>query len=131
MDGGRVDEEVLMSEKMWGSEPFWGLGYEWDPSWVLTDRQQELRALLIELYRDEDQRASLIAKLPRFTAANVVIAPFAPVCEAAEKQAVVAVLTPIASSLDNGAHVLATTVEQIDRCIARRAALGPKLDALL
>ena len=38
-----------MSEKMWGSEPFWGLGYEWDPDWVYTDRQKELRATLIEL----------------------------------------------------------------------------------
>ena len=24
-----------MSEKMWGDEPFWGLGYDWDPDWVL------------------------------------------------------------------------------------------------
>ena len=31
-----------MSEKLWGQEPFWGLGYEWDPDWVLTDRQKEL-----------------------------------------------------------------------------------------
>ncbi len=23
-----------MTEKMWGSGPFWGLGYEWDPEWV-------------------------------------------------------------------------------------------------
>ena len=38
-----------MSEKMWGGEPFWGLGYEWDPDWVYTDRQKELRAELIEL----------------------------------------------------------------------------------
>ena len=42
-----------MSEKMWGSEPFWGLGYEWDPDWMLTDRQKELRALLIELCEKE------------------------------------------------------------------------------
>jgi alkylation response protein AidB-like acyl-CoA dehydrogenase len=42
-----------MSEKMWGSEPFWGLGYDWDPDWVLTDRQQELRATLIELCEKE------------------------------------------------------------------------------
>ncbi len=42
-----------MSEKMWGSEPFWGLGYEWDPDWFLTDRQKELRALLIELCEKE------------------------------------------------------------------------------
>ncbi len=38
-----------MTEKMWGSEPFWGLGYDWDPDWVYTDRQKELRATLIEL----------------------------------------------------------------------------------
>ena len=42
-----------MSEKMWGGEPFWGLGYEWDPDWVLTERQKELRALLIELCEKE------------------------------------------------------------------------------
>ncbi len=42
-----------MSEKMWGDEPFWGLGYDWDPDWVLTDRQQELRATLIELCEKE------------------------------------------------------------------------------
>jgi hypothetical protein len=23
--------------KMWGKEPFWGLGYEFDPQWLLTD----------------------------------------------------------------------------------------------
>ena len=38
-----------MTDKMWGAEPFWGLGYEWDPDWVLTDEQKELRALLISL----------------------------------------------------------------------------------
>ena len=32
-----------MPEKMWGGEPFWGLSYDWDPDWVLTDRQKELR----------------------------------------------------------------------------------------
>ena len=42
-----------MSEKMWGGEPFWGLGYEWDPDWVYTDRQKELRATLIELCEKE------------------------------------------------------------------------------
>jgi hypothetical protein len=26
---------------MWGSEPFWGLGYDWDPEWALTDRHKE------------------------------------------------------------------------------------------
>ncbi len=42
-----------MSEKTWGGEPFWGLGYEWDPDWVLTERQKELRAKLIELCESE------------------------------------------------------------------------------
>jgi alkylation response protein AidB-like acyl-CoA dehydrogenase len=41
--------EVSMTEKMWGSEPFWGLGYEWDPDWVYTEHQKELRSQLIEL----------------------------------------------------------------------------------
>jgi alkylation response protein AidB-like acyl-CoA dehydrogenase len=44
---------VGMSEKMWGSEPYWGLGYDWDPDWFFTDRQKELRATLIELCEKE------------------------------------------------------------------------------
>src|SRR3954464_6870280 len=42
-----------MAEKTWGGEPFWGLGYEWDPDWFLTERQKELRAKLIELCEKE------------------------------------------------------------------------------
>ena len=42
-----------MSEKMWGDEPFWGLGYDWDPDWILTDRQKELRETLISLCEKE------------------------------------------------------------------------------
>ncbi|MFN8132251.1 MAG: acyl-CoA dehydrogenase family protein [Solirubrobacteraceae bacterium] len=42
-----------MSEKTWGGEPFWGLGYDWDPDWVLTDRQKELRETLIGLCASE------------------------------------------------------------------------------
>ncbi|MGH2890781.1 MAG: acyl-CoA dehydrogenase family protein [Solirubrobacteraceae bacterium] len=38
-----------MNEKLWNGEPFWGLGREWDPEWVLSDRQRDLRDLLIEL----------------------------------------------------------------------------------
>ncbi len=38
---------------MWGSEPYWGLGYDWDPDWVLTDRHKELRATLIDLCQRE------------------------------------------------------------------------------
>ena len=43
----------MADEKKWGGEPFWGLGYEWDPNWVLTDRQKELREELIELCEKE------------------------------------------------------------------------------
>ena len=65
--------EVSMSEKMWGGEPFWGLGYEWDPDWVLTDRQKELRATAHRALREGDarerealgRRAALPAPQPR------------------------------------------------------------------
>lgn len=42
-----------MTDKMWGAEPYWGLGYEWDPDWIYTDRQRQLRATLIELCEQE------------------------------------------------------------------------------
>jgi alkylation response protein AidB-like acyl-CoA dehydrogenase len=42
-----------MAEKKWGDEPFWGLDYDWDPDWVLTDRQRELREKLIGLCESE------------------------------------------------------------------------------
>ena len=45
--------ESAWPEKTWGGEPFWGLGYEWDPDWFLTERQVELRAKLIELCEQE------------------------------------------------------------------------------
>src|ERR1700752_1694895 len=54
---------------MWGSEPFWGLGYDWDPDWVLTDRHKELRATLIDLcqqeMRDNAKRSDDELKFPR------------------------------------------------------------------
>lgn len=40
-------------EKTWGGQPFWGLGYEWDPDWLLTPRDRELRATLIDLCAQE------------------------------------------------------------------------------
>jgi alkylation response protein AidB-like acyl-CoA dehydrogenase len=43
----------MAEEKKWGDEPFWGLGYDWDPDWVLTDRQKELRETLIGLCEQE------------------------------------------------------------------------------
>src|SRR5215472_7267553 len=54
---------------MWGSEPYWGLGYDWDPDWLLTDRQKELRSLLIELceqeMRENAKRSDDELKFPR------------------------------------------------------------------
>jgi alkylation response protein AidB-like acyl-CoA dehydrogenase len=59
----------LSEEKMWGSEPYWGLGYDWDPDWLLTDRQKELRSTLIELcqqeMRDNAKRSDDELKFPR------------------------------------------------------------------
>lgn len=37
--------------KKWGDEEFWGVGYEWDPQWLLTPAQKELQTKLIELCR--------------------------------------------------------------------------------
>jgi alkylation response protein AidB-like acyl-CoA dehydrogenase len=45
--------EVGMGEKRWGDEPYFGLGTDWDPDWLLTERQLELRDLLIELCEKE------------------------------------------------------------------------------
>ena len=59
----------MSQEKMWGSEPYWGLGYDWDPDWALTDRHKELRAKLIELcqqeMRDNAKRSDDELKFPR------------------------------------------------------------------
>lgn len=48
-----------MTQKMWGSEPFWGLGYEFDPQWLLNDEQKALQAKLIELCQ-ETMRANAV-----------------------------------------------------------------------
>lgn len=37
--------------KPWGRSEYWGLGAEYDPDWVLTEAQKQLRAELIELCR--------------------------------------------------------------------------------
>jgi alkylation response protein AidB-like acyl-CoA dehydrogenase len=41
----------MSQTKKWGTEDFWGLGFEWDPQWLLTDKQKDLQAKLIELSR--------------------------------------------------------------------------------
>jgi alkylation response protein AidB-like acyl-CoA dehydrogenase len=54
---------------MWGAEQYWGLGYDWDPDWVLTDRHKELRATLIDLcqqeMRENAKRSDDELKFPR------------------------------------------------------------------
>lgn len=44
---------MTAQQKTWGGRPFWGLGSEWDPDWLLTPRQRELRATLIDLCEQE------------------------------------------------------------------------------
>ena len=55
--------------KTWGSEQFWGLGYDWDPEWLLTSRQKELQAQLIDLcqttLRDNAIESDRMLKFPR------------------------------------------------------------------
>ncbi len=46
-----------MSDKQWGNVPYFGLSSDWDPDWVLTPKQLELRDLLIELC-ESDIRAN-------------------------------------------------------------------------
>ncbi|XP_045595176.2 uncharacterized protein [Procambarus clarkii] len=37
--------------KKWGAREYWGLGAEYDPDWLLTERQKKIQAQLIELCR--------------------------------------------------------------------------------
>ncbi len=54
---------------MRGSEPFWGLGYDWDLDGMPTDRHKELRAKVIELceqeMRENAKRSDDELKFPR------------------------------------------------------------------
>lgn len=34
--------------KMWGAEPYYGLGYDFDPTWFLSDEDRQLEAEIIE-----------------------------------------------------------------------------------
>jgi alkylation response protein AidB-like acyl-CoA dehydrogenase len=38
-----------MTTKIWNQEEYWGLGYDFDPQWLLTPEQQALQAKLIEV----------------------------------------------------------------------------------
>ena len=39
----------MSGEKQWAGEKFWGLGFEWDPQWLLTPAQKILQEKLIAL----------------------------------------------------------------------------------
>lgn len=41
----------MSKSKMWGPDAFWGLDYDWDPQWILTQEQEALQEKLIELCR--------------------------------------------------------------------------------
>jgi alkylation response protein AidB-like acyl-CoA dehydrogenase len=45
--------------KTWGGQPFWGLDEEWDPDWLLTPRQRQLRDTVIELC-EQEMRANAV-----------------------------------------------------------------------
>jgi alkylation response protein AidB-like acyl-CoA dehydrogenase len=45
------DPKRMSDVKMWGAEPYGGLGYDFDPQWYLTDEQKTLQEKLIELCR--------------------------------------------------------------------------------
>jgi len=59
----------LSQVKVWGSEPFWGLGYAWDPDWMPASQHKELRAEVIELceqeMRENAKRSDNELKFPR------------------------------------------------------------------
>jgi len=38
--------------KIWGGEPYFGLDYEFDPQWYLTEDQKKLQKQLIEVCHD-------------------------------------------------------------------------------
>ena len=41
----------MPASKQWGDAPFWGLGHEWDPRWLLDETQLALQERLIDLCR--------------------------------------------------------------------------------
>jgi alkylation response protein AidB-like acyl-CoA dehydrogenase len=48
-----------MSQKKWGKDEFWGLGFEWDPQWILNVRQKKLQETLISLC-EQEMRANAV-----------------------------------------------------------------------
>ena len=42
---------MLSETKCWGNRPFWGLSFDYDPQWFLTEEQKEIQNQLIDLCR--------------------------------------------------------------------------------
>lgn len=37
--------------KLWGGKDFWGMSWEYDPQWLLSEEQKEIQVKLIETCR--------------------------------------------------------------------------------
>src|SRR5262249_5974865 len=47
--GGREDGRMAVPDvKLWGDEPYFGLGYDFDPTWFLSDEDRALEAEIID-----------------------------------------------------------------------------------
>ena len=68
----------MSGSKMWGSEEFWGLGYDFDPQWVLTPAQQELQARLIDLCHSTLRDNAVESEASRAAAAATTTAAASP-----------------------------------------------------
>ena len=61
--------------KKWGPEEFWGLGYEFDPQWLLTPEQQVLQDKLIDLCQRASRMCSRVCGIGPSAALTTRIAP--------------------------------------------------------
>ena len=65
----------MFGEKMWGAEPFWGLGAEWDPQWLLTDRQKQLQAVWLARAGVELAAARLLSNPADYKSESLALFP--------------------------------------------------------
>jgi alanyl aminopeptidase len=98
-------------------------------AWLIraAARTSETRPALFDLYADAAALAGVVETLGR-RASWVLIGAFDEVCDTAEKATVLAKLAPVVTAIEGGDDELAEIETEIDRCVARRTALGAKLD---
>ncbi len=46
--GSSGDTENVVPPKLWGGEPYFGLGYDFDPTWFLSEEQRALEVEIID-----------------------------------------------------------------------------------